>query len=139
MRYLRILQPMKNNVRSEYAPWKNIWFCSFPFFGFNLVMKLRNFDFESHGDTLIFFWSKRYVVRFEYIPWKNIWLCFISIVCVQISPDSSFAFKCQCFLIKNDVRFGYSLSKSVWFGLSFAVWVKFCQWVEIYKRLILLK
>ena len=25
-------------------------------FGFNLVKKLRNFDFESHGDTLIFFW-----------------------------------------------------------------------------------
>ena len=30
-------------------------FVSFPLFGFTLVMKLRNFDFESHWNTLIFF------------------------------------------------------------------------------------
>ena len=30
-------------------------FVSFPFFGFTLVMKLRNFDFESHGIIFIFF------------------------------------------------------------------------------------
>ena len=26
-------------------------FVSFPFFGFTLVVKLRNFDFESHWNT----------------------------------------------------------------------------------------
>ena len=27
-------------------------FVSFPFFGFTLIIKLRKFDFESHGNTL---------------------------------------------------------------------------------------
>ena len=30
-------------------------FVSFPFFGFTIVIKLRNSDFESHGNTFIFF------------------------------------------------------------------------------------
>ena len=30
-------------------------FVSFPLFGFTLVIKPINFDFESHGNTLIFF------------------------------------------------------------------------------------
>ena len=30
-------------------------FVSFTLFGFTLVIKLRNFDFESHSNTLIFF------------------------------------------------------------------------------------
>ena len=34
-------------------------FVSFPLFGFTLVIKLRNFDFESHLDTLICFDKKR--------------------------------------------------------------------------------
>ena len=29
-------------------------FVSFPLFGFTLVIKLRNFDFESHRNTLLF-------------------------------------------------------------------------------------
>ena len=33
-------------------------FVSFPLFGFTLVIKLRNFDFESHLNTLIFFDKK---------------------------------------------------------------------------------
>ena len=45
-------------------------FVSFPLFGFNIVMKLGNFDFESHWNTLIFFDKKTYGVRFEYVPWK---------------------------------------------------------------------
>ena len=47
-------------------------FVSFPLFGFTFVIKLRNFDFESYGNTLIFLDKKRYVVRFEYVPWKNV-------------------------------------------------------------------
>ena len=36
-------------------------FVSFPLFGFTL----RNFDFESHWNTLIYFDKRRYGVRFE--------------------------------------------------------------------------
>ena len=52
-------------------------FVSFPLFGFTLVIKLRNFDFESSWNTLILFDKKIYDVRFEYVRWKNnlIWLC----------------------------------------------------------------
>ena len=43
-----ISQPMKNDVRFEYVLWKMCDFVLFPLFGFTLVTKLRNFDFESH-------------------------------------------------------------------------------------------
>ena len=33
-------------------------FVSFPSFGFTLVIKLRNFNFEGHENTLIFFDNK---------------------------------------------------------------------------------
>ena len=33
-------------------------FVSFPLLGFTLVIKLRNFDFESHWNTLIFLIKK---------------------------------------------------------------------------------
>ena len=55
---------MANNVRFEYVP-----FVSFPLFGFTVVIKQRNFDFESHLNTLVFFNIKRYSVRFEYVPY----------------------------------------------------------------------
>ena len=106
---------MKNDVRCEYVPKENVWFClisivwvhfsnkteefefwksfqyfnifwqkkdmvsdldmclrkmtdivSSPLFGFTLVIKLSNFDFESHWNKLIFFDQKRYGVGFEY-------------------------------------------------------------------------
>ena len=50
-----VLRPIKNNVRFEYVhentrfkyvPWKMSDFVSFPLFGFTLVIKLINFDFE---------------------------------------------------------------------------------------------
>ena len=43
-------------------------FVSFPLFGFTLVVKLRNFDFESHWNILIIFGKERYCARFEYVP-----------------------------------------------------------------------
>ena len=49
---------MKNNVRFEYVPWKTYDFVSFSLFEFTLVIKLRNFDFKSHWNTLIFFDKK---------------------------------------------------------------------------------
>ena len=47
-------------------------FVSFPLFGFTCVIKLRNFDLESHLNASIFFDKKIYGIRFEYVPWKNI-------------------------------------------------------------------
>ena len=47
-------------------------FVSIPLFGFTLVIKLRNFDFKSHGNILINFDKERYGVRFEYVTWKNV-------------------------------------------------------------------
>ena len=46
-------------------------FVSVPLFRFTLVIKLRNFDFESHCNTLIFRNKERHGVRLEYGPWKN--------------------------------------------------------------------
>ena len=40
-------------------------FISFPFFGFNSVIKLRNFDFESHLKTSIFLDKKDMVPDFN--------------------------------------------------------------------------
>ena len=68
-------------------------FVSFSLFEFTLVIKLRNFDFESHWNALIIFRKKMYSVRFEYVPWKNVWFCFISIILVHFShktENSSF-------------------------------------------------
>ena len=53
---------------------------SFPLFGFTLVMKQKDFDFEGHLNTLISFDKKGYSVRFEYVPWKNVHV-------VSIDPD----------------------------------------------------
>ena len=41
-------------------------------FRFTLIIKLRKFDFESHGNIFIFFDKERCDVRFEYAPWKNV-------------------------------------------------------------------
>ena len=41
-------------------------FASFPLFGFTLAIKLRNFDCESHLNTLLCFDKKG--VTFEYLP-----------------------------------------------------------------------
>ena len=49
-------------------------FVLLPLFGLILVIKLRNFDFDSHWNTLIFFDKKRNDVRLEYVPCKNVWL-----------------------------------------------------------------
>ena len=97
----KYLQPMKNNVRFKYVPWKNVWFFSIsivwahfsykadkfrfwkslkylmffdkngmrsdlnrshgimsdfvscPLFGLPLIIKVKNFNFESHQNTFI--------------------------------------------------------------------------------------
>ena len=89
-------------------------------------------------------------IRFEYFTWKNVWFCFISIAWVHFSHKTEkFRFwkslKYFIFFIKkktpkNDVRFEYVLSNSVWFGgLSFVVWLEFWGEVEKYGFQTLLK
>ena len=56
---------MKNYVRFECVQGKMSDFASFPLIEFSLVIKLGNFDFESHRNTLILF-DKKIDVRFEY-------------------------------------------------------------------------
>ena len=66
-------------------------FVLFPLFGFTLVIKLRNFDIESHWNAWIFFDKKRHGVRFMLDLFVRVCrkeksgVFFISIVWVQIS------------------------------------------------------
>ena len=132
----------KKNAASDFhiSHGKMSDFVSFSLFGFTLVIKLRNFDFESHWNTLIIFGKKMYSVTFEYVPWKNVWFCFISIILVHFShktENSSFLKSLKWFKVfwkkkKNDVRIEYVLSNSVWFRLSFVVWVEF--WRIYFKK-----
>ena len=64
---------------------KMSYFVSFLLFAFTVVTKLRNFDFESHWNTLIFFDKKTHGVIFEYVPRKNVLICFIFIVWLHFS------------------------------------------------------
>ena len=45
---------------------KMSYFVSFPFFGFTIVIKLRNFNFESHQNTSMFFDRKK-DLTFDYV------------------------------------------------------------------------
>ena len=47
-------------------------FVSFPLFGFTLLIKLRNFDFECHWSTLIFL-NKKNDVKFDYVLSNSVW------------------------------------------------------------------
>ena len=77
MKYFSILRPMRNNVRFEYVPFRSL--------GYTFVIKLRNFDFEGHWNTLILFEQKRYNIRFQHVPWKNVCFWFISNIWVHFS------------------------------------------------------
>ena len=52
------LRPIKNDVRFEYVSRKNVWFCFISNVWVQLVIKLRNFDFESDWNALVFFDQK---------------------------------------------------------------------------------
>ena len=107
-------------------------FVSFPWFGFILVIKLRNFNFESHWGTLICPDEKS--VRFEYVPWKNFWFCFIFIFLFfshrieQISSNwnTSIYFDKK----RYSVTFEYVPWKNVWLCFISIVWVHFSHKTE---------
>ena len=56
---------MKNDIRFEYVSWEMSDFVSLSLFWFS-VIKLRNFDFKNHWNTLIVF-DKKNDVRFDYV------------------------------------------------------------------------
>ena len=58
MKYFSILRPMKKMSDSKMSHGKMSDIALSPLLGLNLVIKLRNFDFESHWNTLIFFDKK---------------------------------------------------------------------------------
>ena len=50
---------------------KIYYFVAFSFLRVNLVIKLNYFDFESHRDTLIFFYRKKMTSDFN-MSWKTL-------------------------------------------------------------------
>ena len=121
-------------------------FVSFLLLGFTLVIKLRNCDFESHWNTLMFFTKKRYGVRFQYVLWKNVSFCFISIVSITLFHLQYLSHKISQFWYwksfkycnifwpqKNNVRFYYVLSNSVWFRILAISWeIQILNFIETF-------
>ena len=64
-------------------------------------------------------------------PMENVWFCFIFIVWVNFSHKTEkICFESQWHALiffdkRNDVRFDYALSNSVWTGWNFVGWVEF--------------
>ena len=61
MRFIEIFQhfaTINNDTKFEYFPGKMSDFVSLTLFGFTIVIELRNLDFGSHWNTLIFFDQK---------------------------------------------------------------------------------
>ena len=108
-------------------------FVSFLLFRFTLVIKLRNFDFESHWNTLIFFGRKRHGIIFEYVPLTYLNMFHIPLfLFTLVTKPWNFNFESHwntliLFNKKNDVRCEYFLSNSIWFCLSFSALVEFWQ------------
>ena len=60
-------------------------FVLFPLIGLTLVLKLRNFDFESQLNTLIFLIKKCVTSNWNISHEENVRSCFISIFWVHLS------------------------------------------------------
>ena len=81
-------------------------FVSFLSLGFHSVIRMRNFEFESHWNSLIYFDKKIYDARFKYFPWKNIWFCINFIVWVHFSHKTE-----KFWFLKSLKHFNFLLSK----------------------------
>ena len=60
---------MKNDVRSEYVPWKNVWFCCFSIVWVHFSHKTEEFRLWKPLKKLIFFDEKN---RYEYVLWNSV-------------------------------------------------------------------
>ena len=65
-KHFSILGPVENDVRFELIPWKNVRFYFISIVWVHLARKLKNFNFESHWNTLIFIEKKKI--------WRQIWI-----------------------------------------------------------------
>ena len=107
-------------------------FISFALFWFTLVMKLRNFEFESQWNTLIFFYKKRYCfdLMMSYGKMSD-FISFPLLVFTLVIKLRNFDSKSHWnTLIVFDkkwhcVRFGYAQWKNVWFLVIYIVCVHF--------------
>ena len=79
LKYFGILQPMKNVSDLNMTCENMSDSVSFPFFGYTSVIKLRNFDSESHWN-IYFLVSKKENVRFEYVLSNSVWFGLIFVV-----------------------------------------------------------
>ena len=117
MRYFSILRLMKNIVRFEYVPWKNVWFWFISIVWVHFSHKIEKFRFWKLLKYFnVFLIKKRYAVRFEYVPCENVWFCFISIVWVHFShkTEKFWFWKLlkyfNVFLIKKDMLSDLNMS-----------------------------
>ena len=110
------------NILAFYDQWKimsdlNMFhgkmsdFVSFPWFQFTLVINLRNFGFDTKRCQIL------NICHGKMCDFVSLPLFGFTLVKKLRNPDFE----------RNDVRFDYVLSNSVWFGLRFVVWVKFWQ------------
>ena len=70
---ISILRLMKNYVRFQYVPWKNVCLSFISIASVYFSHKIEKFHLElKHNNN-----KKRNGVTFEYVSWKNVWFCFI--------------------------------------------------------------
>ena len=115
-------------------------FVSFPLFRFALAIKLRNFEFESHCNTLKRFYKKRICCQ--------IWIClmekcpdFVSFPLlgfILVIKLSSIDFECHSntLIFLGKKRYGIKLQcvpwKNVWFSFISIVRVHFIKKTEVF-------
>ena len=109
-------------------------------FGLTLVKKPRNFDFESHWNTLTYFDNKRYGVRSEFAPCKmsdfvSFPLFGLTLVIKLRNSDFERHWNTLIYFDKKryGVRFEYVLWKNVWFCFISIAYVHFCHITDKFR------
>ena len=114
-------------------------------FFFNFAIKLKVANYKSHWNILAFETSEKWILIWR--KWKLnmphgkmpdfVSFSLLGFTLVIKLRNFDFERHWKYFNIfwskKNNVRFKYVLSNSVWFSLSFIVWAQFWQEVEKYR------
>ena len=132
MKYFSILLSMKNGVKFEYVPWKNVWFCFISIIWVDFSHKTKKFLFWKSFKYFNIFWWKKYMASELNMPFEKMsdfvsFPLFGFILVLKPKTFDSESHWNTFFYKKNDVRFRYALPNSSWFGLSIAVWVEVWQ------------